>query len=182
MDNSSELWRPQHLLLDVDGVFTDGKIYSSKDGKIFKVFGPDDHDAIKLVQTLMEVTVLTADSKGFSITERRIVDDLNLDLHLVDVKSRPDWISNKFNGSTCVYMGDGIFDPLVFRRVKYSIAPANAMKHTRESASFVTERRGSEGAIAEAIVHLIDMFFGGFEIYLNNESSNNVESSTAQVP
>lgn len=181
MDNLSEIWRPQHLLLDVDGVFTDGKIYSSKDGKIFKVFGPDDHDAIKLVQTVMEVTVLTADSKGFSITEKRIVDEMHLDLHLVDVRSRPDWISNKFNGSTCVYMGDGIFDPLVFKRVKYSIAPANAMKNTRESASFVTERRGSEGAIAEAIVHLLDNFFGGFEIFLNNITANHAESTITQV-
>ena len=166
MDEFSGTWKPQNLLLDVDGVFTDGKIYSSKDGKIFKVFGPDDHDAIKLIQTLLKVTVLTADVKGFSITERRIVDELSLDLHLVDVKSRPEWISKRFDGSTCVYMGDGIFDPLVFRRVEYSIAPANAMNRTRDSASFVTERRGSEGAIAEAIVHLIDKFFGGFENYL----------------
>jgi 3-deoxy-D-manno-octulosonate 8-phosphate phosphatase (KDO 8-P phosphatase) len=166
MDEVSDMWKPQNLLLDVDGVFTDGKIYSSMEGKIFKVFGPDDHDAIRLIQNLLKVTVLTADVKGFAITERRIVGDLNLDLHLVDVHGRADWVSNRFDTATCVYMGDGLFDPQVFNRVRYSIAPANAMKRTKESASFVTERRGSEGAIAEAIVHLIDKFFGGFETYL----------------
>ena len=166
MNEIADNWQPQNLLLDVDGVFTDGKIYSSWEGKLFKVFGPDDHDAIKLVQTLMKVTVLTADAKGFPITEKRIVGEMGLDLHLVDVGSRPDWVSNKFDVSTVVYMGDGIFDPLVFSRVKYSIAPANAMKHTRSSACFVTDRRGSEGAIAEAIVHLVDKFFGGFENFV----------------
>ena len=166
MDRIIELWKPKHLLLDVDGVLTDGKIYNSVEGKIFKVFGPDDHDAINLVKSFMTVTVLTADTRGFAITTKRIVDDLGLDLHLVGVASRPDWISENFDVSDCVYMGDGLFDPIVFKRVMYSIAPANALSQTKSYANFVTNRRGSEGAVAEAIVHLVDKFFGGFESYL----------------
>ena len=60
-------------------------------------------------------------------------------------------------------MGDGIFDPLVFKVVRYSIAPFNASLRTRSQASFVTKSRGSEGAVAEAIIHLSDKFFGGFD-------------------
>lgn len=166
MDKLDQISKPRHLLLDVDGVFTDGKIYSSAEGKIFKVFGPDDHDAIKLIQTFMTVTVLTADSKGFGITKKRIEDDLGLDLHLVSVASRPDWISDRFDLSDCVYMGDGLFDPIVFKRVGYSIAPDNALSATKFHANFVTKRKGSEGAVAEAIIHLLDKYFGGFDVYL----------------
>jgi 3-deoxy-D-manno-octulosonate 8-phosphate phosphatase KdsC-like HAD superfamily phosphatase len=64
-------------------------------------------------------------------------------------------------------MGDGIFDPLVFRSVKYSIAPRNASSQTQREASFVTESKGAEGAVAEASIHLMDTFFGGFKLPLH---------------
>jgi 3-deoxy-D-manno-octulosonate 8-phosphate phosphatase (KDO 8-P phosphatase) len=64
-------------------------------------------------------------------------------------------------------MGDGIFDPLVFRMVKYSVAPANASIATQSEADYVTSSRGSEGAVAEACIHLLNQFFGGFEVTQN---------------
>ena len=40
---------PKFLILDVDGVITDGTmIYDSK-GKRYKIFGPDDHDSLKVL-------------------------------------------------------------------------------------------------------------------------------------
>ena len=36
----------KNLVIDVDGVMTDGKFYYSVDGKILKAFGADDHDAL----------------------------------------------------------------------------------------------------------------------------------------
>ena len=155
---------PRHFILDVDGVFTDGKIYCSSEGKVFKVFGPDDHDALKLIQGKIKLTVVSADRRGFPISRRRIEGDMGLDLHLVGSQERLDWISERFDPQECVYMGDGIFDPLVFKGVAYSIAPKNASLRTQASANFVTSTRGSEGAVAEATLHLIDRFFGGFKI------------------
>ncbi len=156
-------WKPKNFILDVDGVFTDGKIYYSTKGKSFKVFGADDHDAINLIRHLMKITVVSADQRGFAITKRRIEKDMGLDLHLVGSKERPDWIDRNFDPKECVYMGDGIFDPLVFNVVRYAIAPQNASKQTRAQADFVTESRGAEGAVAEASIHLINSFFGGVE-------------------
>ena len=164
MTNLEPSWVPKNLILDVDGVFTDGKIYYSASGKTFKVFGPDDHDAINLVKKMLKVTVISADKSGFSITKSRIEGDMGLDLHQVGSADRVEWVTNKFDPNECVYMGDGIFDPLVFRVVKYSIAPANASKRTQLEASYVTDSRGSEGAVAEACIHLLDKFFGGFEL------------------
>jgi YrbI family 3-deoxy-D-manno-octulosonate 8-phosphate phosphatase len=161
--NSDGNWTPRHLILDVDGVFTDGKIYYSDEGKIFKVFGPDDHDAIETIRDKLTITAVSADSSGLAISKRRIEGDLKLDFHLVGSKERVSWIEERFDPSECVYMGDGIFDPMVFKAVRYSIAPLNASHRTRSKASFVTESRGSEGAVSEAIIHLADKFFGGFD-------------------
>jgi 3-deoxy-D-manno-octulosonate 8-phosphate phosphatase KdsC-like HAD superfamily phosphatase len=86
-----------------------------------------------------------------------------LEVNLVGSKDRVNWISKRFDPAECVYMGDGIFDPLVFKVVQYSIAPSNASQRTRSAASFVTEKKGSEGAVAEAIIHLSDKFLGGFD-------------------
>jgi hypothetical protein len=38
--------KPLHVCLDVDGVMTTGEFYYSADGKVMKVFGPDDHNAL----------------------------------------------------------------------------------------------------------------------------------------
>ena len=164
MSNLVPTWVPKHLILDVDGVFTDGKIYQSTEGKVFKVFGPDDHDAINLIKKKLQVTVVSADNRGFEITKTRIEKDMGLDLHLVGSRDRVEWISNRFDLSDCVYMGDGFYDPLVFRVVNYSIAPANASIRIQSEANYIPTSRGSEGAVAEACVHLLDQFFGGFDL------------------
>ena len=43
------------LILDVDGVMTDGKFYYTEDGKIMKVFGADDNDALSMLKNFMDV-------------------------------------------------------------------------------------------------------------------------------
>ena len=160
--------KPKTLIFDLDGVFTDGKIYYSEEGKLFKVFGPDDHDAIDLLKRLIEVIVISADEKGFAISKRRIELDLGLELFLVSSRERMQWISDRFKPSEVVYMGDGIFDDLVFKGVMYSIAPQNASKRIRELADYVCENRGSEGAVAEASLHVAMKFFGVDLLNLGN--------------
>ena len=41
---------PINFLIYLDGVFTDGKFHYSEKGKIFKVFGADDHEAINILK------------------------------------------------------------------------------------------------------------------------------------
>lgn len=164
MNKESTNFLPITLVLDVDGVLTDGKIYSSQEGKLFKVFGPDDHDAINLIKKKLRVVVVSADERGFAITKRRVEGDMGLELFLVSAKERVEWVASRFNPAETVYMGDGIYDALVFELVGYSIAPRNAFTTTRTKADFVTQSKGSEGAVAEACVHLLDRFFGGFSL------------------
>jgi 3-deoxy-D-manno-octulosonate 8-phosphate phosphatase (KDO 8-P phosphatase) len=54
---------------------------------------------------------------------------------------------------------NGILDYLVFSKVMYSIAPANALRSTKIKANYVTENSGGERAVAEACIHILGKFF-----------------------
>ena len=59
--------------------------YSEK-GKIMKKFGPHDADGLKLISDLIKVEFISADKRGFLISERR-VNDMGFDLTLVEKKT-----------------------------------------------------------------------------------------------
>ncbi len=157
--------KPKVFILDVDGVFTDGKFYYTVDGKIAKMFGPEDNDGLSLLKGKIEVRAVSGDKKGFAITRKRIAEDMKMQLDEVSTFERIDWIKSLYNPKDVIYMGDGIYDPLVFKEVAYSIAPANAFYTTKKHANFVTNARGGEGAVAEACLHILDKFFEPFDLF-----------------
>lgn len=149
----------KNFILDVDGVFTDGKFHYSVDGKVGKVFGDADNDALSLIKDRIHIEMVSGDKRGFSITKKRIHEDMGYPLTLVSTFQRIEWIKERFNPEETIYMGDGIYDPLVFAKVGYSIAPFNAFFNTKKYANHVTLARGGEGAVAEAVVHIIESLF-----------------------
>jgi 3-deoxy-D-manno-octulosonate 8-phosphate phosphatase (KDO 8-P phosphatase) len=151
---------PEFLIFDVDGVFTDGKFYYTSKGKHMKVFGPDDATVIGITKEFIKIVVITADKRGFSITRKRIQEDLHLELHLVGEVERIKWIEERYPVASTIYMGDGVLDPLVFKKVAYSIAPKNASEQVRRKADFVTKTSGGDRAVAEACLHILKKFFG----------------------
>jgi 3-deoxy-D-manno-octulosonate 8-phosphate phosphatase (KDO 8-P phosphatase) len=150
---------PTSFILDLDGVFTDGKFYYTSEGKYMKAFGADDHDCLLILSRLLEIQVVTADSKGFEISKKRIQHDMGFKIDLVSAVERPLWIKERFNANSAIYMGDGILDHLVFRDVFFSIAPANALEFTKSKADFVTKNTGGNRAVAEASLHILNKFF-----------------------
>lgn len=155
---------PKNFILDVDGVFTDGKFFYTKEGKVMKMFGPEDNDALSLLKDKLYIHAITGDKNGYLITKKRL-DDMKIPLDLVSTFDRIKWIKNRFDPKETIYMGDGIFDPLVFKEVGYSIAPNNSFYKTKELANFVTNAKGSEGAVAEACLHIMEKFFEPFNLF-----------------
>ena len=149
----------KNLIFDVDGVFTDGKFHYSENGKVMKVFGDADNDALSLIKDSLHIEMITGDKRGFPISKKRIQDDMGFPIHLVSTFQRVEWIASKYDLLETIYMGDGIYDPLVFTKVGYSIAPNNAFYNTKKYANFVTTSNGGEGAVAEAIIHIYELIF-----------------------
>ena len=154
---------PKVFLLDVDGVMTDGKFHYTSEGKVMKVFGPDDNDGLSLLKPHMKIRFVTGDRKGFAISQKRIVDDMKYPLDLVSTIKRVEWISERYELSSVIYMGDGIFDHYVMRKVGYAIAPNNSDPLSKENADFITKRNGGDRAVAEACLHILEVFFTPYD-------------------
>ena len=151
--------KPVVVVFDVDGVLTPGNFFYSAEGKVMKEFGADDHDALLLLKPHLQVQFVSGDRKGFPITQKRISEDMGFPLELVSTVKRVEWLGSKWPLDQVVYVGDGIFDNWVFRRVGYSICPADGCEIARRAASFVTQNPGGRRAAAEACLHILERFF-----------------------
>ena len=125
------------FILDVDGVMTSGEFIYSQKGKTYKIFGPDDHDALNILSDYIEILFITGDNAGYNITKKRIQDHMKYPLELVSTNFRLDWIKERYHLNNVIYMCDGIFDfnafvpklswnrsPLTLRFGLYSSSPA----------------------------------------------------------
>lgn len=154
---------PKHFILDVDGVLTDGTFYYSAEGKIMKKFGADDNDALCLLKPYINIIFVTGDRRGFPISAKRIVDDMHMELELVSTIRRIEWIKERFDPQSVIYMGDGVFDHYVMKEVGYSISVANGDKNAKKYANYVTSRDGGNRAVAEACLHILEHFFKAYD-------------------
>jgi 3-deoxy-D-manno-octulosonate 8-phosphate phosphatase (KDO 8-P phosphatase) len=148
----------EFFVFDVDGVFTTGQFIYTAEGKLGKIFGPHDHDGIKKIKPHFEIQIITADKRGFPITEKRIVGDMGLPLELVTEKDRLEWMRENFDLEKTIYMGDGLHDAEIFKHVGYSIAPQNGFYLAKEKADYVTQHAAGEGAVLEACLHVLEKF------------------------
>lgn len=150
---------PTDFVFDVDGVFTTGQFLYTIDGKFAKIFGPHDADGIKASKEHIRISAISADARGFSITKKRIEDDMGIPLTLVSESDRMDYFIKTYDPEKTIYMADGIHDIPLLKLTSYSIAPDNAYPTAKEAADYVTSLRAGEGAVAEACYHVLEKFF-----------------------
>jgi 3-deoxy-D-manno-octulosonate 8-phosphate phosphatase (KDO 8-P phosphatase) len=147
------------LVLDVDGVMTDGSIIVDEDGRELKRFNVRDGFAIKLWMKLgFGVAVITG--RSCKAVEHRLK-YLGIE-HAVhgsaDKRSSLDAIS-RLTGvprEQMAFLGDDWPDLPAMRLVGHAIAVADAEPEVIAAAAYVTERPGGRGAVRDAIMHLID--------------------------
>lgn len=145
----------KNFVLDVDGVLTSGSFIYSENGKLYKIFGPHDAYALKLIANKINVHFISADLRGFEISKKR-VNDMGFEITLVSEDERLAYIENNYDLETLIYMGDGDVDAIIFDRVKIAIAPKNARPKALEKATFITNNIGGQGAVADACEYLKD--------------------------
>ena len=84
------------FLIDVDGTLSTGEYICDAQGKKYKIFGPDDTDALKILRKYLHIEFISGDKKGFKISKNRIVDHMGFKLTLVSSSKRIEWIERKF--------------------------------------------------------------------------------------
>ena len=144
------------LLMDVDGVLTDGKLYSVPDaaGNMVETKGFDTQDGVSL-QWLSWKGIQTGVISGrvSPATEAR-ARQCNMTYvyqgHLEKIPILEEILQRSgFVAPQVAYVGDDLTDVVVMNRVGLSIAPANARPEVKRSAMHVTENPGGRGAIRE---------------------------------
>ena len=140
------------LLLDVDGVMTDGGIIYDASGLETKVFNVKDGHGIKMLQRLgIEVGIITG--RTSAVVDFR-AKELGITLvYQGALKKRVcyDDIKQKtgFTDSQIAYVGDDVIDVPVMRLVAFAAAPVDALIEARTAAHYVTSCAGGRGAVRE---------------------------------
>jgi len=141
------------LLLDVDGVLTDGRLYFSNQGDEFKTFSTLDGHGIKMLQKSgVKVGIITG--RTSNLVAKR-ASDLGI---TILVQGREDkWdalqeilVEYPLALEEIAFMGDDWPDLTVMQRVGLALAPANSHFTITERSHWQSQARGGEGAVREA--------------------------------
>ncbi len=140
------------LILDVDGVLTDGAIILDNEGNEFKHFHVRDGHGIKLlVQHGVQVAIITG---RFSRVVQRRAHELGISEVYQKCYNKViayEKIKAKYNLSDeeVAYMGDDIVDIPLLRRVALPVAVADAHEDAKRFALLITKNKGGKGAVRE---------------------------------
>jgi len=140
------------LVLDVDGVLTDGKLYFDHSGNEMKAFNTRDGMGMKALQECgIEVAVITG-RKSEAVTHRMSQlgiqhvyqgreDKLSAFLHLLKVTG--------LEAQQICFAGDDWIDLPVLSRAGLAVCVADAEDRVKEQAHWITSRNGGDGAARE---------------------------------
>lgn len=146
------------LVLDVDGVLTDGRLVYAPTGEELKVFHV--HDGLALAAA-------RASGLGVAVISGRASPAVSLRMAELGVLEVSQGAADKaavveallrrlgVSLSETAYMGDDLTDLPLLRRVGLALAPANAVAEVKQVAQWVARRGGGEGAAREAVEALL---------------------------
>lgn len=142
----------QYLVLDVDGVFTDGGIYYNEDGEFAKKFDMRDGMGLEILrENNVEVVVLTSEN---SIIVAQRMKKLKIENAFLGIKDKYSFLkqfltlkNSSFDG--VAYVGDDVNDLANICSCGWSFAPADAMNIVKAHADIVLTNNAGNGAIRE---------------------------------
>ena len=149
------------VILDVDGVMTDGTKYYDRDGKVvLKVFCDKDWTAIKRFRAIgIDVVFITGDPYNEMILKNRnlpTVVNRGEGFHRDKINFLPE-VLEKYNCSykEAVYLGDDLFDYMITKGVKYKFCVENSPRSLKEICN-VLPCKGGENVIMHFFEELED--------------------------
>jgi len=142
------------LLLDVDGVLTDGSIILGPSDLEYKIFNIRDGLGIKLAQAGdIEVGIITG---RFSEAVRRRALELNIKILYQGQSNKIEAYQKikqqlDLKDEQIAYIGDDLPDLAILKQVGFSCTVSDACEEIKTEVDFVTSRKGGRGAVREVI-------------------------------
>jgi 3-deoxy-D-manno-octulosonate 8-phosphate phosphatase (KDO 8-P phosphatase) len=150
------------LLMDCDGVLTDGSLLYLSDGeRVFsesKIFHIHDGLAIKLARAAGIKTGIISGRNSYALTLR--ARELKVDYIFQGNDDKLDIYEQILQSESLIhkqaaYIGDDLHDLPVLKRVGLAIAPADAVSEVREAVHLITTRNSGRGVAREAVEYIL---------------------------
>jgi 3-deoxy-D-manno-octulosonate 8-phosphate phosphatase (KDO 8-P phosphatase) len=142
------------LIMDVDGVLTDGRIIQDCHGHEVKVFDVKDGHGIVMAHRAKLRTGLISGRESETITRR--AEELGIALVFQKVWNKLEvyekiLMDTALTHDEVAYVGDDVVDIPLLRRVGLAVAVADAVDEVKAVSHFITQRPGGQGAVREVI-------------------------------
>jgi N-acylneuraminate cytidylyltransferase len=143
----------QYLVLDVDGVFTDGSVFFGAEGEMLKRFDMRDGMGLEILrQNNVEVVVMTSENSAL-VGQR--MKKLQIESVFLGVKDKYAFLTQflkdrEASFADVAYIGDDVNDLANICSVGWSFCPADGTEIVKRHADYVLTQNSAAGAIREA--------------------------------
>ena len=140
------------LILDIDGVMTDGHIIYSIYGDELKFFDVQDGFGITLLRRagIKSVIITAKKSRIVKLRARDMKVEKAYQGYTVKLKAFEDVIKRfRVKPEEVCFIGDDLIDLPILKRVGLAVAVPNAVEEVKQHAHLVTSRAGGHGGVRE---------------------------------
>ncbi len=140
------------VILDVDGVLTDGGMYYDAQGEALKRFNVLDGLGIKLLQSV-GITIAIISARDTPIVRARAselgIEEVQQGSHQKGKSFDALLARLNLSAAQCAFIGDDIIDLPILQRAGLACAPATAHRMVIDQVHYLTQAPGGNGAIRE---------------------------------
>jgi len=142
------------LIMDVDGVLTDGRIIYTNSGDELKFFDVTDGMGLSLfARAGLKTAILTAKKSRIVLKRSK---DMHIDKVYQNAFVKADVIEKilsdfKVSAEEICFIGDDLVDAPVLKKAGFAVAVPSACQEVKDAAHYITKREGGRGAVREVI-------------------------------
>jgi len=140
------------VISDVDGVLTDGGMYYSDKGEIFKKFNTRDGMGVELLlKNNIKTILITKENSSIAKKRGEKIKVANTYINVKNKEEHLDSICKKFDlkFNQVAYIGDDLNDYKIISMVGFSVTPANGVDQIKDIVDYISKYNGGEGVLRE---------------------------------
>lgn len=169
---------PKLVITDIDGVWTDGGMYYSTTGEELKKFNTYDSAGV-LFCKLLKIPVSIITGENINVVKRR-AEKLKIEYLHLGIKDKVG-VAQKIieelniNWTDVAFLGDDINDIALLKKVGIAGVVSSAPNYVKQYATFITEKKGGEGAFREFVETILlknDKMDEVLELYHQSKNFN----------
>ena len=142
------------VVMDADGVLTDGRIIFGSDGTDYRCFhAHDGYGITRAIEKGLKLAIISGKGSNTVVLRSRRLGITDIILNAMDKVKAFQKLKRKYKteyDEVC-FIGDDEFDLPLLLKVGFSAAPKDGIKAVREQVDYVTEAKGGRGAVREVL-------------------------------